>query len=193
MKISHKEHEDHKEALCDLRVLCEKTVQIRNARIPDAHSLSALAMQTYAEAFGHSFSPADLAAHLEKNLSPKNFERMLEEDTFRVAETDGRAVGFIQFGCGNLETDSGNAQELRRLYVLADFQNIGIGTQLMNAALESPEIKNAASVFLDVWEHNLGAQRFYARYGFVVTGKCEFVVESGAETSCDLIMVRCQS
>ena len=165
---------------------------IRKATTHDLFTISALAMQTYTDAFGHSFSPVDLAAHLEKNLSPKNFERMLEEDTYLVAETDTHMLGFVQFGRGNLETDSSATLELRRLYVLADYQNKGIGTRLMNAALESPQVKNAASIFLDVWEHNPGAQRFYARYGFVVTGKREFVVESGAETSCDLIMVRHQ-
>jgi hypothetical protein len=38
---------------------------IREATLQDAAPLSALARQTYADAFGHSMSPSDLAAHLE--------------------------------------------------------------------------------------------------------------------------------
>jgi hypothetical protein len=43
---------------------------IRQATLHDVEALSALARQTYADAFGHSMSPADLAAHLAKHLSP---------------------------------------------------------------------------------------------------------------------------
>ncbi len=65
---------------------------------------------------------------------------------------------------------------------------------LMEAALEHPRLKSAERIFLDVWEYNYGAQRFYQRHGFKVIGGRRFYVESGAETSLDLIMVRhCQS
>lgn len=40
----------------------------------------------------------------------------------------------------------------------------------MEAALEHPRLKEAENVFLDVWEHNHGAQRFYRRYRFAVIG-----------------------
>jgi diamine N-acetyltransferase len=167
---------------------------IRQAKSDDSKALSELARETYTAAFGHSFTPADLAAHLERNLSPQNFGQMSAEDTILVAEVNVRMVGFVQFGPGSLdgEAASGNDQELRRLYVQAEFQNKSIGTLLMSVALEHPILKHAERIFLDVWEHNPGAQRFYERHGFIVMGKREFVVESGAETSCDLIMVRQQ-
>ncbi len=47
-----------------------------------------------------------------------------------------------------------------------------------------------AAIDLDVWEHNLGAQRFYKRLGFEVVGTRVFEVESAGETSLDLVMVR---
>lgn len=144
-------------------------------------------------------SAGDLRAHLEKNLAAKNFARMLEQDTILVVEIDGRMVGFVQFGKCDPSTklgtsfeqaDSETDQELQRLYVLREFQNRKIGAQLMEAALNHPRMKNASRIFLDVWEHNLGAQRFYQRFGFQVIGERKFEVESGAETSADLIMVR---
>ncbi len=116
---------------------------------------------------------------------------MLEQDTFLVAETDGRMIGYVQFGkCGFAEANPEMDYEVRRLYVLAEFQNQGIGAQLMDAALNQPRMKNAPRIFLDVWEHNHGAQRFYERYGFQVIGAQRFEVASGEETSADLIMGR---
>ncbi len=172
---------------------------IRQAAKSDAQTLSALAQKTFSDAFGESMSAPDLAAHLEKNLSIAKIEQLLEQDTLLVAEIDGRMVGFVQFGKRDPSTklgtsfeqaDSDTDQELRRLYVLREFQNRKIGAQLMNAALNHPRMKNAPRIFLDVWEHNHSAQRFYKRYGFQVIGARNFEVASGAETSNDLIMVR---
>jgi ribosomal protein S18 acetylase RimI-like enzyme len=72
--------------------------------------------------------------------------------------------------------------------VLRDFQNKGIGSQLMGKSLEVMKAKMVKRVFLDVWEHNPGAIRFYQRFGFEVVGRQKFEVTSGAETSDDLVM-----
>lgn len=173
-------------------------VQIRNAGPSDANRLTALAQKTYVAAFGHSFTPSDLAAHLETELSVERMAAILHQDTVLVAEVDGQLVGFLQCGKNNVLHDGFTVgfpvpeQEVRRLYVDAAFQNQGIGARLMAAALALPELQKAAAIVLDVWEHNPAAQRFYGRYGFVVVGAREFVVASGAETSRDLIMVRRQ-
>jgi ribosomal protein S18 acetylase RimI-like enzyme len=60
----------------------------------------------------------------------------------------------------------------------------------MEAALAHPQLKEARSIYLDVWERNHEALRFYRRYGFDVVGAHRFEVASGAPTDLDLIMVR---
>lgn len=60
----------------------------------------------------------------------------------------------------------------------------------MRAALDLSEAKASPHVFLDVWDQNHGARRFYERFGFVVIGARAFTLDSGAETTPDLIMVR---
>ncbi len=165
---------------------------IRRAEPKDIPNLSVLAQKTYADAFGFSFLPDDLAAHLQNNLSSTNFERMLAQDTILVAEVDRQMIGFVQFGNAAGYVDEHTPQDgaLHKLFVLAEFQNQGIGTQLMDAALAQMDLQSIKAVYLDVWEHNPDAIRFYQRYGFEVIGERGFEVESGAETSMDLIMVR---
>ncbi len=169
-------------------------MSLRQAVQDDARGLAELAQKTYADAFGASLRVDDLRAHLEKNLSAENFARMLEVDTFFVAEQDGRMIGYVQFGKCNFErANAATDYELRRLYVLREFQNQNLGAQLMDAALNHPCMKAAPRIFLDVWEQNHGAQRFYRRYGFEVVGERKFEVESGAETSVDLVMCLTQT
>ncbi len=169
-----------------------ETMIIRQAIPGDAQTLSALAIDTYADAFAHSMQASDLAAHVEQHLLPHHFERIVKDDTVLVAETQGRIVGFIQWGSADVPpaSASNTDQEVRRLYVYAPFQNQGIGTQLMDTALNHPSLRDAERIFLEVWEQNDGARRLYERYGFEVIGERTFHVESGAETSLDLIMVR---
>ena len=162
---------------------------IRHATAYEARALSELAQETYIAAFGDSMSADDLRAHLVRNLSVENLERMLGVDTFLVAEHEGQLIGYLQFGrCDFEQANAATDYELKRLYVLHEFQNQGIGVQLMNAALEHSHMQNAPRIFLDVWEHNHGAQRFYKRYGFQIVGERKFEVASGEETSADLIM-----
>jgi diamine N-acetyltransferase len=168
----------------------EPLLTLRTARASDIISLSALAIDCYTHAFGYSFTPADLAAHLAKHLSPTAFAQILAEDVVILAELGGRLVGYVQFGMITATPLPQTDQELRRLYVHPTAQSRGYGSALMDAALRHPQLHEARRIYLDVWEHNHAAQRFYRRYGFAVVGTRSFQVESGAETSLDLVMVR---
>jgi ribosomal protein S18 acetylase RimI-like enzyme len=167
-------------------------MEIRQATLADAETLSRLARQTYADAFGHSFTPDDLAAHLAQHLAPVNVAQMIADDIVLVAEDVNDLVGYAQIGQANLAefAVTKNDYELKRLYVRVDCQNRGIGGLLMDAALTHPHLHAPKRIFLDVWEHNLGARRFYARHGFEVVSRRRFITESGAEGDFDLIMVR---
>lgn len=163
---------------------------IRRAAHSDAPELCALAQKTYTDAFGASMSAIDLQRHLENHLALSQVETFLRDDIVLVAAHNGQLVGFVQGGAldGNVRV-----QEVRRLYVLRDFQKQGIGTQLLQAALTHPQMQNAEKIVLDVWERNHGARRLYEHFGFRVSGKQKFTVASGAETDLDLIMVRDQT
>ncbi len=151
-----------------------------------------MARSTYVESFGHTFTPEDLAAHLEAHLSDSYFRQAIEDDFIMIAVAAERMVGFIQCGPIRLPvTDhSPRDRQIRRLYVEADHQRTGIGTALLDAALRHPTMRMTHRIYLDVWEGNEPARAFYERHGFRVVGAHRFVVASGVETDDELIMVR---
>jgi len=118
----------------------------------------------------------------------------MAEDVFLLAEAAGRLIGFVQFGPLRIAiaAASHGDQELRRIYVLAEFQNRGIGRRLMDAALGHPQLK-AGDIYLDVWEKNDKARRLYESYGFAMIGAHGLATASGIAHDQDLIMVRRQS
>jgi len=167
---------------------------MREVDAGDIPALAELARRTFSDAFGHSLSPSNLAAHLQNNLSDAYFRTAAAVDVFLVAGIDARLIAYVQFGAVEIPASerAPGDQELRRLYVESAFQGRGIGRQLLDAALDHPRLKAAANVFLDVWDENDGARRLYERYGFAVVGAHAFAVASGATSTRDLIMVRRQ-
>ncbi len=163
---------------------------VRTAELRDADLVSALAVETYSRSFGDSFSAEDLRSHISRELSPRAFARILEEDVVLVAALPARLVGYVQFGGAAAGAQPRTDAELRRLYVHPESQRQGIGSLLMEAALAHPILASARLISLDVWVQNAGAQRFYRRYGFEEVGTRAFRVASGSETTPDLIMVR---
>ncbi len=81
---------------------------------------------------------------------------------------------------------------MRRVYVAESAQGQGIGHQLLDAALALPRVRNARNLYLDVWEHNLGAQRLYRRYGFKVIAERRYESASGTLEDTDYHMRRVQ-
>ncbi|MET0807939.1 MAG: GNAT family N-acetyltransferase, partial [Pseudoxanthomonas sp.] len=66
--------------------------------------------------------------------------------------------------------------ELKRLYLLKSEQNGGVGRALFDQALAWLERDGPRPLWISVWSENLGAQRFYARYGCSKVGEYDFPV-----------------
>ena len=75
------------------------------------------------------------------------------------------SVGFI--GCFN----KGDDCEITTLYVLPEYQGLGIGSQLMTTLLEEVSNSTMHQLYLWVLETNTTAMRFYNKFGFVLSGE----------------------
>ncbi len=58
----------------------------------------------------------------------------------------------------------------------------------MDAAIESARASGAQTLWLGVWERNLRALAFYAKYGFVRVGEHTFTLGTDAQT--DWVLAR---
>lgn len=156
------------------------TALIRRATVDDAQTLSALATATFVETFGHFYPAEDLQAFLDDAYAVDRQATILAHPDYAVwlLEADGRAVGHCAAGpCGLPHGDVRPGDgELKRLYVLREFQNGGQGARLMDTAMDWLLRDGPRTLWVGVWSENLGAQRFYARYGFEKAGTYGFPV-----------------
>lgn len=87
-----------------------------------------------------------------------------------VALRNGEIVGFCGYGAWRGESAVPNLGEIVGLYVLQKAQGQGIGTSLMQAALEALREKGCSQAALWILDSNTHAIAYYARRGFQDTG-----------------------
>ena len=163
---------------------------IRPVMTDEIAALSALASRTYAETFGASMSPADLAMQLKTTRSEDYFRNVVREDAILVAVMADAIVGYLQISDLRIPiADAADAdQELFALYVGAEWQGQGVGKTLMEAALAHERFRRAPRIYLDVWDENARAIGLYVGCGFKSAGRRDFVV-NGRVVGSDLVMV----
>ncbi len=152
---------------------------IRRTAPGDAAVLAEVGRDTFVETFAHLYPPEDLKAFLDKSYSPEAFAGFLgePEHALWLAESGGRAIGYIQVGpCGLPHPEVTPAcGEVKRLYVRREAQGTGLGSRLLKVGLgwlTAP----GRRLWIGVWSQNLGAQRLYARHGFERVGGYQFAV-----------------
>ena len=110
-------------------------------------------------------------------LDQKSFSLPWPERSFRfeltanpasrcwVAELEGKIVGMIVVW---LMVDEAHVATIA---THPDFRRKGIGTKLLSYALRQLIDEGARSSFLEVREHNVGAQEMYRKFGYEVSGR----------------------
>jgi len=141
----------------------------------DAEVLSALSMQTFYDTFTGTCTEEDMQSFLESyfNLKQVQSELSNEDDFYFLAEVEGKVAGYLRFmeDYANFSLmKQWKSLELKRIYVSKGYQGRGVAQQLMDHILKFAKENNYGVVWLGVWEHNLRAQKFYEKYGFINSG-----------------------
>jgi ribosomal protein S18 acetylase RimI-like enzyme len=147
-------------------------IQIRRINKTDVAVLSAMARQTFFDTFAGTCSEADMDGFLEKYFNEERLAKEISDENnfYFFAEVDGIPAGYLQF----MEDYSGfdlmkqwKALELKRIYVVREFHGKGIAQELMEFILAHARQQQYEVIWLGVWAHNIRAQKFYEKYGFV--------------------------
>ncbi|MEM0057181.1 MAG: ribosomal protein S18-alanine N-acetyltransferase [Candidatus Geothermarchaeota archaeon] len=85
-------------------------------------------------------------------------------DCFVVAEHNGKIVGYV---CANVVGKQGH---IMSICTLEEYRNKGIGSTLLNLAIESLRKKNVSKIYLEVSVKNTNAINFYTKRGFRIVG-----------------------
>ena len=154
--------------------------RIRRAGSGDAQVLAELGARTFRETFAHLYPPQDLSDFLEEAYSLARTQADLADPAkaMWLVEADGQAIGYALAGPCDLphpEVSAGSG-ELKRFYLLKDWQGAGAGGRLFDEIMAWLERDGPRDIWIGVWSENFGAQRFYGRHGFAKVGEYGFRV-----------------
>ena len=149
-------------------------INMRRITLPDVPALSFIAKKTFYDTFTDTCTEDDMNDFLENYYNEDTLANEVADSAMEYffAEVDGEIIGYILFSNGATdfaEIKGSTALELKRLYVVEAFHGKGIAQQMMQFYLNHAKSQGYDTVFLGVWEHNLRAQKFYGKYGFVKT------------------------
>lgn len=135
---------------------------IRALQPRDADRLHAIHTACLNTNLSDRYTQLQLSAWMSGRTPEGYLQAAVSGETFLVAEVDDLVVGFVAWMEG----------ELKALFIHPDWQRRGIGDQLIRECLNM-----AASAGLPVNRviAVLGAETFYARYGFRVIGSGTWV------------------
>ncbi|TDR82909.1 GNAT family N-acetyltransferase [Paludibacterium purpuratum] len=149
-------------------------IVIRQAVYDDARALAALGMLVFLHTYAVDGIDDELAAHVQHNLTPEQFEDWLADPRQRilVAVRGERLLGFARLALDQpCPADRLADSELETLYVHPLFVGRGIGRALLAASRA-----HAGQLWLTVWTHNRRARAFYAAQGMREVGKTHFLL-----------------
>ncbi len=156
-------------------------VSHRDAKPADGRALARLGRDSFVAKFGAMYRPEDLASFLDEAYSPAAIDAELSnpDRLYRLSEHDGSLTGYCKLSlvCGFPGHARGRRSiELKQLYTDPARTGQGIGAALMDWALAEAVRRGFDEMQLSVWSGNVGAQRFYARYGFAKVADVQFRV-----------------
>lgn len=164
---------------------------IRKAQPSDASRLAQFARQIFRETFRPHNSEADMCAYLDSSFGTPQQKRELDDPAIAtlLAEEGDRLVGYAQLRHSETPAcvDRPLPIELWRFYVARDRHGTGLAQRLIREVTVEARAQGAQTIWLGVWEHNLRAQAFYKKTGFVDVGSHPFLLGSDLQT--DRIMV----
>lgn len=155
-------------------------LEIRPATPDDAARYAAVAAETFLEAYVATSDPANMTAHLEREFGEAKQRRELDDPAITVLtarEPSGDWAGFATLHSG-VTTNGVNAArpiEIVRFYVRGRWHGSGAARRLMEASFAFGAARGHDAVWLQVWEENARARRFYEKCGLRAVGTRPFL------------------
>jgi ribosomal protein S18 acetylase RimI-like enzyme len=137
-------------------------LEIKKADADDISLIRELTFRVWPQTYASILTKEQIDYMLEMMYSESSLQKQMVQDgcQFIIVYDEGNPVGFASY-----HEDEPQRWKLNKIYVLQNQQGKGTGKYVINFIIEEIRKQNAASLFLQVNQHN-NAKAFYERLGF---------------------------
>jgi ribosomal protein S18 acetylase RimI-like enzyme len=156
-------------------------MRIVQVHLSELSWLQEISKKTFEETFAAFNTKEDMTHYFEHNLSLDQLTLELESpaSSFYFIYVEEELSGYMKLNISE-------TFEIERIYILKNFQGIGVGKTFMNFAFAQAQSRGFTSLWLGVWEHNSKAISFYKSLGFTTYGEHDFLL--GSDLQRDILM-----
>ncbi len=139
---------------------------IRKAKTDDYESVNAIMGQVQQM---HIDWRPDIYKPIDPVITKESFEKTISDDTFYVADSDGKVVGILGLNFRHIETPYHVTRDvifIDSMAVDANYRGQGIGHLFFEKMKELKKQKGLDGIELQVNAKNIAAYEMYKNYGF---------------------------
>jgi diamine N-acetyltransferase len=153
-------------------------IELRKLTIHDTQLLVNIGSVSFFESHGSSGPETEIKEYIESTYSPKSVEKELkrENNIIHGLFYNGEIAAYskIVYSQPTSLLEYSNVTHLERIYVLKKFYDYKLGQILLDYNIQLSKNKRETGIWLNVWQGNERAIRFYKRNGFVVIGHRDY-------------------
>lgn len=161
-------------------------IKIKRVGLDDINALVDVSQRTFIKTFAEHNIAEDMHLYLSRNMSDGNIKAELENESseFYFITVDNDVAGYLKitYNSGVDGLDESTNVEIERIYILKDYQQLGLGRKLLEKAVTISREAGYDYIWLGVWEHNKNAIDFYKHLGFESFGKQPFQLGNDLQT-----------
>lgn len=165
-------------------------IEVAIAGFDDAAHLARISAATFALACPSTNSKKDLNICIQTELCESRFTEHLKTPlkSFFIASVSGSEASYLLLSIGDYpeELVAAKLLELQLIYVLSEFQGLGVAAALMSKVFRHSAAASCDVLWLGVSKHDHRRISFYLKYYFQRAGELSFRV--GDDIHVDLIM-----
>ena len=140
---------------------------LRECTYKDLDELCKISCKTFDDAFGHLNIEDNMKIYLEQAFNKDKLKKELSNrfSFFYFLYSNDNLIGYLKLNEYDSQSDikDPDSMEIERIYVVEDYQGKGLGSILIDKAVNEANKKNKNYLWLGVWEKNRSAIRFYNR------------------------------
>ena len=129
---------------------------------------------TWLDTYGRFIPEEDMSSYFDKHYNPSALAALFADPAVEglVGEVDNRVVGYAinRFDAGE------GRYYASSLYILPDFQGIGLGGELLAEAGRRAKLRGLDRIWLGAMTQNFASVEWYRRKGFVFETEIPFAM-----------------